>query len=428
MAGAAPDVLVLGGGLAGVAAALKAAESGRSVTLLRRGPGASALSTGAIDVAPDPDHRAGALPPKRHSVAECVLALAAKREGHPYAALGPSGRERMAEALAFVLGRLAEAGLPHAPFDPGRPGHAVVGPTGAMRRVATAQAGQVFGESADLSAARVGVVSLRRHPVLQGDLIRAGLRRMVAETVAVSVEWPEDDDAPFLLPVEIGRRLDDAEARGRFVAEVRAAVEGKKLSHLVLPPVAGFDRPGEVNEALCEATGLEVVESLGGEASLAGHRLEGAMARALAAAGVGVESVRTAEASAERVAGAGAIVLATGRFIGGGIVRRGRFREPVFDLPLHDGLRRVDDDPVEMLTDRWGFGAHGLFRAGVKVDASLRPLTLEGRPLRDDLFAAGSVIGGYDPDGDRCGMGVALLTGFLAGEAAALRAAGGEAA
>jgi len=34
------------------------------------------------------------------------------------------------------------------------------------------------------------------------------------------------------------------------------------------------------------------------------------------------------------------------------------------------------------------------------------------------LFAAGSVISGYDPAADKTGLGVAIFTGYLAGEAA----------
>jgi anaerobic glycerol-3-phosphate dehydrogenase len=35
------------------------------------------------------------------------------------------------------------------------------------------------------------------------------------------------------------------------------------------------------------------------------------------------------------------------------------------------------------------------------------------------MYAAGSVIGGYDPAADKTGLGVATFTGFLAGESAA---------
>jgi glycerol-3-phosphate dehydrogenase subunit B len=41
--------------------------------------------------------------------------------------------------------------------------------------------------------------------------------------------------------------------------------------------------------------------------------------------------------------------------------------------------------------------------------------------VHENVFAAGAVVGGHDPASDGTGMGVAMLTGFLAGRAAAGR-------
>jgi len=48
------DVLVIGGGMAGAVAASKAADLGREVAVVRKGYGATALSSGVIDIAVDP--------------------------------------------------------------------------------------------------------------------------------------------------------------------------------------------------------------------------------------------------------------------------------------------------------------------------------------------------------------------------------------
>ena len=45
-----PDILIIGGGMAGLAAGTIAAESGLETLLIRRGQGATAFSSGAIDV------------------------------------------------------------------------------------------------------------------------------------------------------------------------------------------------------------------------------------------------------------------------------------------------------------------------------------------------------------------------------------------
>jgi glycerol-3-phosphate dehydrogenase subunit B len=112
-------------------------------------------------------------------------------------------------------------------------------------------------------------------------------------------------------------------------------------------------------------------------------------------------------------------VLATGRFIGGGVVRASRFQEPLLDLPVFAGANRLEDQYIGDLLDQHLLGEQMAFRAGVKIDGSLRPLAGDGKPFHPRLFAAGSVIGGYDPAVDKTGLGVAIFTGYLAGEAAA---------
>jgi len=44
------DVVVIGAGLAGLAAAIKAADSGLSVTLVTKGVGGIQLGTGTVDI------------------------------------------------------------------------------------------------------------------------------------------------------------------------------------------------------------------------------------------------------------------------------------------------------------------------------------------------------------------------------------------
>ncbi len=95
--------------------------------------------------------------------------------------------------------------------------------------------------------------------------------------------------------------------------------------------------------------------------------------------------------------------------------KAGVYCEPVFGLPLWVGRRPLVDTPVEVLTDGRLAAPQALFRIGVRTDPHLRPLGLDERPLREDVFCAGAVLGGTDPDLDGSGLGVAILSGYLAG-------------
>ena len=56
--------------------------------------------------------------------------------------------------------------------------------------------------------------------------------------------------------------------------------------------------------------------------------------------------------------------------------------------------------------------------AGVRVNEALQPMA-EGRVPFANLFAAGNVLGGFASRYALCSDGVALATGWLAGQAAA---------
>jgi glycerol-3-phosphate dehydrogenase subunit B len=111
-------------------------------------------------------------------------------------------------------------------------------------------------------------------------------------------------------------------------------------------------------------------------------------------------------------------VLATGRYIGGGLVKRRLVREPLLDLGVFyrgDAVRSAYGKGLRYLEYLESAPA---FETGLMTDASLRPLDWHGEVAFQNLRAAGAVLGGYDYAGG-FGFGVPLLTGAVAGRAAA---------
>ena len=94
--------------------------------------------------------------------------------------------------------------------------------------------------------------------------------------------------------------------------------------------------------------------------------------------------------------------------------------ERLLGLPLYDADgRRIDGIPARR-SARKGYGnEQPLFSAGVRTDRRMRPLGAQGRPHHPRLFAAGDLLGGFDPGRERTGLGVALLSGIHAARAAA---------
>jgi len=247
---------------------------------------------------------------------------------------------------------------------------------------------------------------------------------------ALEIDLFMDEAGAVMRPHELARVLEvegaaeEAGRRLRLVLPAGAAVA-------LLPPVLGLSPGARVAERIAESAGLPVAETLSEVPSVPGLRLDAALKRRLAAAGVEVLEGEAVAAGApgstiragEREVQAPAWVLATGRFTGGGIVRRGKLEEALLGLPVEvpNGVGALADlaaRPSASLTARDRHAPQALFTAGVAIDERLRPLEVGGAPAHPRLFAAGAVVSGHDV-ADGTGLGVAILTGYLAGRNAA---------
>jgi glycerol-3-phosphate dehydrogenase subunit B len=420
------DVLVIGGGLAGAVAALQAQALGASVLVVRRSPGATALSGGAIGVAPDLDALPGDPLRERRSPLESARRLAARRPGHPYAVLGVHHLE---EALGFAAAHLSELMEP----PDGRPrflAH-VVGGVGECALCLRSQA------AGDLRRARglVAVVGFSGHLGFDARLVASAVARLTASggpgvAVVEAAAFTGADDGA-LRSVELARALEPPGAAEALGAAIRAVLPRGATVALV-PPVLGLDPVARVHARVEAAAGLPVAEALSDPPSVPGLRVDAALLARLDGAGVEVlvgevapgggpgRAVRVGDSVIE----ARSWVLATGRFLGGGLVRGAGLVEPLLGLPVlaseagAAGLA-LAGRPPSALTLRRRKAAQPLLAAGLAVDEAGRPLDETGRPADERLFAAGAVLGGHEHAADGTGLGVAILSGWIAGRGAA---------
>ncbi len=139
--------VVVGAGLAGLAAGIRLAQGGASVTVVAKGSGGLHLSPGTIDVL-------GYAPDRVDEPAEAMPAFVADRPGHPYARLAP---EPLGQALEWFRGLVPE--LRYA--GDGSANALLPTAVGAARPTALAPASVAAG---DLRAggARLAAVGLRR--------------------------------------------------------------------------------------------------------------------------------------------------------------------------------------------------------------------------------------------------------------------------
>ncbi len=428
------DVLVVGGGMAGATAALAAREAGARVVMARKSPGSTGLSGGAVSVAQDPACMPDAPFAARSGVVESARRIAATRPGHPYGLLRDR-LDRLWNAVEFATGQLSSVLAP-----PTGRNRWLLTPFGHAHPAAACQRTMAAGDLAEVRGTLV-VCGFEGHLGWDPGLVASGAVRVEPlggpRPRAVLLDLFRWEEGAVGTPFDLARLLEApgaAEEAGKILKRILARGDAAA----VLPPVLGIDPAARVPERMSAEAGIPVAEFLSDLPSVPGLRMHRAIEARLAAAGVEVlgGEVRSGAgpdlpaAVGGREVVARSWVLASGRFVGGGIERRGELRESVLGLPVQASEGPFADPSIRFaaraaatLTQADSRAPQALLAAGLRVDGELHPLDAEGRVVHPRVFAAGAVVGGHDPASDGTGMGVAIFTGWLAGRAAAGRGA-----
>lgn len=421
------DVLVIGGGLAGAVAALTARDRGVKVALASRSWGATALSTGALDVAYSPALSPAAQMPR--TVAEHVMDIAAHRPRHPYGVLGLEATLRgLRQGFVHLEKALAASSLAVTPLDLEAENRGLPSSLGTVLPAAATLSSHAGLDLAKPQQGRWAVAQLQGAAFFDARRVALGLAHdalaqsgtsPALEPVLVAFDGGRD-------PIATARALDDMAAVERLARALRERASG--VAGFIVPPVIGLERHVEALRRLREVVGVPVVEALAHLPSPPGVRLQRALEVAVKRAGVElvgdvaapvtegerVVAVRTSDALEIR---AGSFVLATGRFVSGGVTWTDRCREALFGLPVVTELGVMEVDSPSNVVRESPVESHPLLTAGVPVGRDLRPQR-EGHLAFENLFAAGMVIGGFASRYALCADGVALATGTVAAEGA----------
>ncbi|HYG57678.1 MAG TPA: anaerobic glycerol-3-phosphate dehydrogenase subunit GlpB [Symbiobacteriaceae bacterium] len=406
------EVLVIGGGMAGSLAALTAARAGRQVCLVAAGEAALHMESGCIDLwgkgYPDPPSTA-------------IRALDAR---HPYSL---AGYEALCAGVAALCQYTEEAGYPYyGSLDQVRimpTAYGTLRPTGLVPPTMAGAA--VTGLQSLLVA---GISELKdSFPDLVAENLSASLGIPVrATTLAAS-----GGEAAEMTPVQVASLLNDPKSRSAFWQKVARLYQGEAA--VALPPVLGTLPSTAVLAEGQETLGCPVFELSATFPSVPGMRLARLLTRALRAARV---RVVMAEAMAgiqtgDRVAGVRlrspggeseihcrAVILATGGLTGGAFdlnEEGNQLRERIFGLPVQGAGDRNAWTRPDWLDE----AGQPITRAGVAANQRLQPVSESGQPLLANLFLAGRILAGQDPELEKCGNGVAIATGYKAGLLAA---------
>jgi glycerol-3-phosphate dehydrogenase subunit B len=420
------EVLVIGGGLAGLTSALAAARAGADVRLLSYKQSTLRNASGLVDVL-------GYTPDGEGPLADPYEAIPTLPAEHPYRTVGTT---TVREAMELFDDAAPAYRGGHTDANALLPTHGgTVKPT--ARYPVGASAGVASDERDVLLVGFESLVDLDA-PHAAAHLNAAGVP---FEARGITIGFPGDlrADAKVTRYAKLLETNGEVTVRGRDrpVREALAARVNPELEmgeRVGFPAVLGLDHSERVRKALARKLGTDVFEVPMGPPSLPGIRLEDALFDALDAAGAGIETGNPVvdhdgENRIERVFvekngakiphAADQYVLATGGLVGKGVEsnREGAY-EPIFDCHVPHPEDRYD------WFDREAFGDHPFARFGVPTDDRLRPTGPEGSVEFENLRAAGSVLGGYDFAAEKSGSGVSVATGYAAGRGAAQDAGG----
>ena len=407
------------------------------------GPGASFMHSGIFDLDANPGRVRDISIPDDSSFADNLVSLSAAAPNHPYsvALAGPDGEDLFVEAVSFFFNALKKSGLEvEGSFNDRL---LLANNLGTLKRSRFALKSLAAGDLRNHDSMKIAVIGIaglaefdsKFTAASAGDLLPRATGSYLQSFEAFEMELPGLEGFSNLTPYSIAQMMDAPGFGDVFAGRVEETVNGV-FTHAAFPAVLGVERHAEVVSRLERALGAVVFEIATVQPSAPGKRIMIAIEKQLAAAGV--KSVRGRAAGFTAAGGeitsvlvetpnggaveitAAAAVLATGKFLAGGLVHDAAIREPLFGLPVFtESGPAADKTPlVEYVTNKIA-ERQQIVSCGAGVSEKLRALGRDGRPLFGNLFCAGSVIRGYDPYRDGCGTGVAAVTGYIAGKNAA---------
>lgn len=408
------DLLIIGAGLAGLTAALRAAEAGLRVKVIAKGMGSLYWTAGTIDVL-------GYVGGETHAVDDPWQCIGDLDERHPYRIVGADATK---QAIDWFCRNMNALGLDYGGSDAGN--LHTPSPAGAWRPTYRAPAGQRAGDANDRRP--MVIVGFQGMRDFYPHLIARNLSAQGQPARAAMLPWSVLSEQRDRNNPQLAEAVDDPRTQQRLLDALKLVV--KPGERIALPAILGQHRHAQVLATLRQELNADIFEIPTLPPSVPGIRLATALRHEVERHGVRVEIgmeaigfhaedgmiqyVETETSARPLKHRARAFLLATGGVLGGGFDsnHEGRFWETVFGLPL-----TVPQDRKQWFRPLFlDEGGQPAFRGGVAVNDALQPVDATGTPVYTNLWAAGGLLAHMDSILERSLEGVAIASAVAAVE------------
>ncbi|WP_424411528.1 glycerol-3-phosphate dehydrogenase subunit GlpB [Pasteurella sp. PK-2025] len=420
------DVVIIGGGLAGLTCGIALQEQGKQCVIINNGQAAMDFSSGSFDLLGQwSDGR------KVQDFAQNDTALLAQDSPHPYHLIGKekvlekaAQFEQLAQKLALSLSGSITQG-----------NHFRVTPLGGLRptwlspnTVPTVQGTQPF------TYQKIAVLGIEGYHDFQPQLLADNLSQQLpfahCHITTGYLKIPQLDGlrqhSREFRSVNIAQFLEYRLDFDELVAEIQKAANGADA--VFLPACFGLDTQDFFN-SLKKATQLALFELPTLPPSLLGMRQHKTLIdyfKSLGGFMMNGDKVLRARVENRKVTEvytrlhqdipikATHVVLASGSFFSQGLVADfDKIYEPIFALDIRENKAFHAQDRMSWTQERFS-APQPYHEAGVVIDAHCR--AQKCGQFFENLYAIGNIVGGFNGIEQGCGSGVAIVTALVAAE------------